>query len=48
MDWSFALVVVGAATFFGLIAWLRMDGANELKPPGEPGDADKFVRYDGS
>lgn len=48
MDWSFALVIAGAAAFFALIAWLRLDGADGLKAPGEPGDADKFVRYDGS
>jgi hypothetical protein len=48
MDWSFVLVVLGVAAFFGLIAWLRMGGTDELKPPGEPGDADKFSKLDGS
>ena len=48
MDWSFILVVLGAAAFFALIAWLRMDGTDTLKPPGESGDADKFQRLDGS
>ena len=41
-------MIVGAAALFAAIAWLRLDGADELKAPGEPGDADKFVRYDGS
>ncbi len=48
MDWSFVIVVIAVAAFFGLIAWLRMDGTEELKPPGEPGEADKFQRLDGS
>lgn len=48
MDWAvvvFALVVVA---FFGLIAWLRTDSSGKMAPPGEPGDADKFTRLDGS
>jgi hypothetical protein len=44
---GFAIVAVVVAAFFGLIAWLR-SGSGEMRPPGEPGDADKFPRIDGS
>jgi hypothetical protein len=46
VDWTFVLVVLAVAGFFGLIAWLRTDDNGELPSPGEPGDADKFPRID--
>jgi hypothetical protein len=44
---GFVIVAAVAAAFFGLIGWLR-SGSGELPPPGEPGDADKGPRLDGS
>lgn len=36
-----AIVILGVAAFFGLIAWLRSGNPGGMPPPGEPGDADK-------
>jgi hypothetical protein len=44
---AFVVLVVVAGAFFALIAWLRTSGS-DLHTPGEPGDADKWPRLDGS
>jgi len=44
---GFVIVAVVVAAFFALVAWLR-SGSGQLAPPGEPGDADKWPRLDGS
>jgi hypothetical protein len=40
----FAVLIVVAAAFIALIAWLR-SGSGQLHPPGEAGDADKWPRW---
>jgi hypothetical protein len=44
---GFVVVAVVVGAFFALIGWLR-SSQGELHPPGEPGDADKWPRLDGS
>ena len=44
---GFVVVALVVGAFFALIAWLR-SGSGQLPPPGEPGDADKWPRLDGS
>jgi hypothetical protein len=46
--WQFAIVALAVGAFFGLLAWLRTDSNGQLASPGEPGDADRVVKYDGS
>jgi hypothetical protein len=46
--WQFVIAALAVGAFFGLLAWLRTDSSGELASPGEPGDADRFVKYDGS
>ena len=44
---GFVVVALVVGAFTALIAWLR-SGRGDLHPPGEPGDADKWSRLDGS